>query len=211
MSIIENGLRADIMRKRMEDKNTLKNKGSLYVGTGNKETIETKDTYETKELSKGNSGEILICLSSDGTLEWKNEVLNVPRQGYKTEVSKIAKHTPFTGILDENSKSSFIALDSPRFYINENDRQFSTNFIIFYQLRYIEGEEDYKEYYSIIGLFDGFISGQKQVVALPIETRVTLSYTTNQNGNWYIDFSEFFKVLDSQKIYSFRCYVKYIN
>ena len=34
MSIIENGLRADIMRKRMEDKNTLKNKGSLYVGTG---------------------------------------------------------------------------------------------------------------------------------------------------------------------------------
>lgn len=40
MSVIENGLRADIMRKRMEDKNTLQHKGSLYVGTGNNETME---------------------------------------------------------------------------------------------------------------------------------------------------------------------------
>ena len=42
MSVIENGLRADIMRKRMEDKNTLQNKGSLYIGTGEKETMELK-------------------------------------------------------------------------------------------------------------------------------------------------------------------------
>ena len=40
MSVIDNGLRADIMRKRMEDKNTLQHKGSLYVGTGEGEFTE---------------------------------------------------------------------------------------------------------------------------------------------------------------------------
>ena len=50
MSVIENGLRADIMRKRMEDKNALQNKGSLYVGTGNKETIENKDIYKYVDI-----------------------------------------------------------------------------------------------------------------------------------------------------------------
>ena len=50
MSEIDNGLRADIMRKRMEDKNTLSHKGSLYVGTGEKETINGVDIYKTQEL-----------------------------------------------------------------------------------------------------------------------------------------------------------------
>lgn len=38
-SIINPGLRADIMRKRIEDKNTLRQKGSLIVGTGTKTTV----------------------------------------------------------------------------------------------------------------------------------------------------------------------------
>lgn len=48
MSIIENGLRADIFRKRIEDKNTLKNANDIYVGTGNKETINGVDVYTTE-------------------------------------------------------------------------------------------------------------------------------------------------------------------
>ena len=48
MSIIENGLRADVFRKRIEDKNALKNANDIYVGTGNKETINGTDVYTTQ-------------------------------------------------------------------------------------------------------------------------------------------------------------------
>ena len=53
MSIIEAGLRADIMRGRIEDKNSLTKKGDLYVGTGNSKTVPDSKTkiYETGTLS----------------------------------------------------------------------------------------------------------------------------------------------------------------
>ena len=78
MSVIENGLRADIMRKRMEDKNTLQHKGSLYVGTGNSESEDNKITYETEEFVKGNSGEVLLCKidpeTQSRTLKWAKDI-----------------------------------------------------------------------------------------------------------------------------------------
>lgn len=59
-SIINPGLRADIMRKRMEDRNTLRHKGSLFVGTGEKETInfnnEDIDIWKTEELKVPTEG-----------------------------------------------------------------------------------------------------------------------------------------------------------
>ena len=50
--IIPAGLRADIMRKQMENKNTLAHIGSLYVGVKNtaNETISGHEIYASKEL-----------------------------------------------------------------------------------------------------------------------------------------------------------------
>ncbi len=45
MSVIENGLRADIMRKRMEDKNSLVNKNSFYVGEESGQGIITGEIH----------------------------------------------------------------------------------------------------------------------------------------------------------------------
>ncbi len=47
MSVIDNGLRADIMRKRMEDKNSLVNKNSFYVGREGEQGIITGEIYPT--------------------------------------------------------------------------------------------------------------------------------------------------------------------
>ena len=67
-STIPSGLRGDVMRKRIEDKNTLQHKGSLYVGTGESETITVDETdypiYETTELEAGEDNEILVADSS---------------------------------------------------------------------------------------------------------------------------------------------------
>lgn len=51
MSTIEAGLRADIMRERIEDKNSLAKKGDLYVGTGKSKTVQDSKIYETGTLS----------------------------------------------------------------------------------------------------------------------------------------------------------------
>lgn len=49
-NIIPNGLRADVMRNKMENKDALKKDGYIYVGTGNKITIEADgNTYEIPE------------------------------------------------------------------------------------------------------------------------------------------------------------------
>ena len=49
MSTIENGLRADVMRQRMEDKNSL-DKNFIYIGTGNSETLDGVTIKETKGI-----------------------------------------------------------------------------------------------------------------------------------------------------------------
>ena len=51
MSTIEAGLRADIMRERIEDKNSLTKKGDLYVGTGESKKVGGYDICETGTLS----------------------------------------------------------------------------------------------------------------------------------------------------------------
>lgn len=51
-NIIPNGLRADVMRNKMENKDALKGDGYIYVGTGNKITIEADgNTYEIPETT----------------------------------------------------------------------------------------------------------------------------------------------------------------
>ena len=69
---IVTGLRADIMRKSMENKNLLAHKGSIYVGTGDSERItvagETVDIPITAELQPGAENTVLAVTDSSGTL-----------------------------------------------------------------------------------------------------------------------------------------------
>lgn len=69
VSIIDTGLRADVMRKRIEDKNTLQHKGSLYVGTGTYSSTEidgiTFKDYETTELYPASEEEFGLPIIAD--------------------------------------------------------------------------------------------------------------------------------------------------
>lgn len=70
------GLRADVMRKLMETKNTLSQSGSIYVGTGKYETVNVGTDYckiyETEALKHpGKAGKFLIT-TSDG-LEYPDD------------------------------------------------------------------------------------------------------------------------------------------
>lgn len=56
---IPSGLRADIMRNSMENKNLLAKKGSIYVGTGETMTVGGEKIYKTKVLELGANGEVL--------------------------------------------------------------------------------------------------------------------------------------------------------
>lgn len=68
MSVIENGTSCSEFRRRREDKNTLKHKGSLYIGTGRK----NNEVYETEELEPPTNPSVLsagnnldVCWADD--------------------------------------------------------------------------------------------------------------------------------------------------
>lgn len=61
MATIEAGLRADVMRKRMEDKNTLTTKGALYVGSGTSSTVNGTVIYNTQALTASGSTGYVLC------------------------------------------------------------------------------------------------------------------------------------------------------
>lgn len=79
---IENGLRADIMRHSMENKNLLNTKGSIYVGTGEQTTITTSQgSYNipiTTSLPCGANNTVLTANSSASTgLEYKKITIDM--------------------------------------------------------------------------------------------------------------------------------------
>ena len=78
---INNGLPGEVMRKAMENKNALQKQGSMYIGTGTKQTITIADTnsegiegnYEvaiTDVLNppEANGTYILKCVVSSGSV-----------------------------------------------------------------------------------------------------------------------------------------------
>lgn len=78
MSEIDNKIRADLFRKRIEDKNTLTGAGAIYVGTGKKTEIpNTKMTvgnaevtgayYETVGVAPTAVGQVPVSVSGTGT------------------------------------------------------------------------------------------------------------------------------------------------
>lgn len=74
---IPNGLPGEVMRKSMENKNILAEKGSLYVGTGAAETFEilgnNYSIAQTGKLTPGSNNEVLVADSaSEYGLSYKN-------------------------------------------------------------------------------------------------------------------------------------------
>ena len=75
--IIDSGLRADVMRKLMETKNTLQHAGSLYVGTGQSTqegaSGDLVTVYKTQELLIGDSeGKVLSVNHNHDGLEYRH-------------------------------------------------------------------------------------------------------------------------------------------
>lgn len=63
MSVIPNNLRADIFRQRIESKNTLSNKGGLYVGTGQSFGSGSAIVYATDQLVPGSNNSVFGVIS----------------------------------------------------------------------------------------------------------------------------------------------------
>lgn len=70
---IQTGLRADVMRKSMENKNLLSSKGSIYVGTGDTNDVvvsgSTVSIPKTAALTVGNQNEVL-SVGTNNTLQY---------------------------------------------------------------------------------------------------------------------------------------------
>lgn len=62
---IPSGLRVNIMRNSMENKNLLTKKGSTYVGIGETMTVGGVKIYKTKALEPGSNGEVLQVKNGD--------------------------------------------------------------------------------------------------------------------------------------------------
>ena len=67
MSVIENGTKYSVFKRRVLDKNTLTHKGSLYIGAGVKEdigeAIELEPPTNPSVLSAGNN--LAVCWADD--------------------------------------------------------------------------------------------------------------------------------------------------
>lgn len=88
MSTIENNVTAKEFRQRTEDKNTLSQKGSLYVGTGNK-TSEDPVVYETVAITPPEENCVLTKDSTqEGGLGWKN-IIDVVNSSTNEEEDKV--------------------------------------------------------------------------------------------------------------------------
>ena len=89
------GLSGNIMRKRMEDKNTLSHKGSLYVGTGEKETINGVDIYKTQELQAPVTDGKYVLIYRGENILWENSTFISPTIKRST-VSEDTQRTGFS-------------------------------------------------------------------------------------------------------------------
>lgn len=79
MSVIENGTKYSVFKRRVLDKNTLKRKGSLYIGAGVKE-----DIGEAKELEPPTNPSVLSA-GNNLAVYWADDVY---KYGYTKITSK---------------------------------------------------------------------------------------------------------------------------
>lgn len=103
MAIIESGLEAAVMRNKMESKDALAAKGSLYVGTGGKTTItksnnSTVSIPETTAFVPGTNDGVMIHDSSTST-GWKVDKIKAENleNGQVEQAAKADKILAFDG------------------------------------------------------------------------------------------------------------------
>ena len=89
MATISAGLRADVMRSMMEDKNTLSQKGSLYVGSGTTTTVGGVTIYNTQALNPGSADTVLCSTGTSSIPQYKKLTADNLANGCITNV-KIA-------------------------------------------------------------------------------------------------------------------------
>lgn len=104
MSTIPAGLRADVMRQRMEDKNTIKVPGALYVGGPTSVTVGGETFYPTVRLEPGPSGWPLVSMGNTVTYA------QLPSRGIADGAVTAAKLGTGT-IVASNSSASKHVLD----------------------------------------------------------------------------------------------------
>lgn len=100
-TIISNGLRADVMRNKMENKDALQNEGDIYIGTGEKTTIEADG--KTYEIPKTIGMNLIDALQVYGAITSfpLSEALNPYTLSNKEELVKT------DGTLTDRAKKSF--------------------------------------------------------------------------------------------------------
>ena len=94
MSTIENNVTAKEFRERVEDKNTLDKKGTLYVGTGGRNT-EEPNAYKTVATPPPEENSVLVKDDTqEGGLGWKNIVDAVNAAAEKPQGEQLPSDVP---------------------------------------------------------------------------------------------------------------------
>ena len=107
MSTIENNVTAKNFRLRAEDKNTLSQKGSMYVGTGNKSS-EDPTVCETVATTLPEENSVLVKDDTQiGGLGWKNivDVINDAGSVNNAHKAELSERTETTDITHQNWES----------------------------------------------------------------------------------------------------------
>ena len=102
MSTIPAGLRADLMRQRMEDKNTITAPGGLYVGGPTRVTVGGVDFYPTIMLPPGPSGWPLV--STGTTVDY----MQLPSHGIANGAATAEKLGTGTIVTSSSSASRHV-------------------------------------------------------------------------------------------------------
>ena len=115
---IPSGLASDLMRMSMENKNLLKTKGSIYVGTGrtNKDGVAI-----TEALKPGEPNTVLTVLDSEGTLGYSKVTPQMMNSGtyYNIQCSKSISADNHVSRVENTDRASY-ALYMDGTHINEN-------------------------------------------------------------------------------------------
>lgn len=96
MSVIKNGTSCSEFRRRCEDKNTLKHKGSLYIGKG----VETDGVYETEELAPPSER---MALGYEPSATGENVGWTSDTAAYITKTNKEYLDALINNTIDENA------------------------------------------------------------------------------------------------------------
>lgn len=171
---ILNNLRADVIRKSIENKNLLAKKGSMYVGTGNMETVSIgDDTYIipiTAELSTQDQGQILTdtVLTTQGAANYGIRYQKITPSCVEPttqanplvyditareavlakKMSAGGNSVPKAGIVKYLNSSKTISLETALSRLEKKDYEGTFNASLFYQDRKIctvTGSSLYKE------------------------------------------------------------------